>query len=238
MLTLLTLPPGPDVPSLSPFGVKAMLMLDMAGLDWDMEAVANPGRLPLGRAPALRLEDGALVAETDAIRAVAQERSGRALDGGPDHERRATARAFEALVEGSIYEAHVTERWSDPALYPASRDAALASAPAALRRPLGLLVRRSILRHMRSRDTGGLPEERRLARAGADLGHLAAKLGDGPFLMGEEPLAVDASAGAMLSAMAAGRGSPLGRLLAERPALVAYAERVLGLLRPRGGVSP
>ena len=232
MLTLLTLPAGPGVPSLSPFGVKAMLILDLAGLDWRVESVSNPARLPLGRVPALRLEDGTLVCETDAIRAVAEERSGRALDGGPDPARRATARAFEALVEGSIYEGLVVERWTDPALYPRSRDAALAGAPAALRRPLGLVIRRSIARAMRHRDTGGLPDERRVARVSADLGHLAAALGDKPFLMGEEPLAVDAAAGAMISAIVGpGDASALTRAVAAEPRLPDYAQRVMGLLR-------
>lgn len=232
MPVLYAMPAGFGLPTLSSFALKAMILLDLAGVDYAIETVVNPHRMPLGRVPVLRTDAGEIIAESDRVRRHVEAMTRHDFDAGHDSRGRAALRGLQALAEGPLYEALVMDRWAGPQLWPEMRAAAFAPVPAPARPLVQQIARRMVLNAMRRRDTAALPEELRLERAADAQTALQDWLGDRPFLGGDRPAGADAAVGAVIASIAAAPvETPLTATLDRHPALGAYGERVLGLLR-------
>lgn len=109
MLTLLTFPGSFGQPSHSPYCVKAMCLLEMAGVQWQPEYLDNPSKMPMGKLPVLR--DGEKLIPDSAHIQAHLEQAGADFYPGLTTQERAQAHAFVRLAEDSLSVHLVYGRW-------------------------------------------------------------------------------------------------------------------------------
>ena len=101
MLTLLTYPGTPTAFSLSPFCVKAAMLLARSGLPWQREDLSDPRKMPHQKLPVMKTPER-LVADSDGIRDWLEEQ-GLDFDEGLSPQDRARARALTHMAEDHLY---------------------------------------------------------------------------------------------------------------------------------------
>jgi len=229
MLTLVTYAPAFGQASASPFCVKAMYLLNLAGVPWQRQDTHDPRRWPKGKLPALQSETE-VIGDSDNIRLYLEE-NGADFDAGLSEVQRATSRALIRMVEEHLYFHIMLDRWADNAVWPTIRDTYFRAMPALLRKPITNRIRRDVLRGMDTQGMGRLTAGERLDRVEPDLQAITAHLWQGPFLFGARPTAADASVGPMLAAMAATpEGTALSRRVRGDLILSRYVDRVAATL--------
>ena len=224
MITLLTYAPSFGQPAASPFCVKAMMLLNMAGLEWTPEFLSDPRKMPYAKLPAIRV-NGEIIADSDNIRAWL-ERQGADFDDGLCAKDRAYSRALIRMVEEHLYFHVVYDRWADDAVWPVIRDTYFKMIPRPIRDLVTGSIRRPAVASLKQMGIGRFTPEERLARAELDLKAIADLL-TGPFLFGDKPTAADASVAPQIAGMMA---TPVATLLGDRlrsdKVLMDYVARV------------
>ena len=229
MLTLITYTPAFGQPSASPFCVKAMYLLNMAGVPWQRHDTNDPRKWPHAKLPAIQSETE-MIGDSDNIRAYLEEQ-GADFDAGLTEIQRATSRAFIRMVEEHMYFHILLDRWADDVVWPSVRDTYFQTIPKWLRPLVTGRIRKFVLRGMESQGLGRLTAGERLDRIEPDLQAIAAHLWQGQFLFGDTPTAADASVAAMLGAMAGTPGgTALSRRMKEDLLLTRYVARVADAL--------
>lgn len=227
MITLYGAGPNFGLPETSPYVTKTEVQLRMAGLPFE-KALAGPGESPKGQIPFID-DDGARIADSTFIRAYIEQKHGVDLDRGLDARQRAEAWAIERLLENHFSWTIGYERWLVPANFakgPAHFFDGLPEAVKAdvLARVEGAMKAVGIARHSRE-EIAWLAEK--------SLAALAELLADKPYLMGEEPTAVDATAFAMLAAaLSPFFETEVGKRARRFPNLVAYVDRMMARYYP------
>ncbi len=87
--------PGFGLPDPSPFCMKAMVLLKMAGLQYET-SICDPRKAPKGKGPVLH-DDGSLVPDTTFMRWHIEEKYGFDFDSGLSDQRRGISWAIEKL---------------------------------------------------------------------------------------------------------------------------------------------
>ena len=222
--TLLVFPPIFGLPSASPYSTKAMILLTMAGLDFRSRP-ADPRKAPKGKLPVL-IDGGRTIPDSHFIRRHLEREYGHDFDAGLDARERAVATAMTALVEDRLYWVGISERW----LYPENKVPVLemlGMVPAFAREFVRRLIARDIRRDLRGQGMGRHSREEALEIAEDVVATLAAQLGDRPFMMGNEPTGLDATAYPMLAGcMTPAFETRLRDMVAAHPTLVAYCARM------------
>jgi glutathione S-transferase len=225
VITLYTFGRNFGLPDGSPFVVKTMLLLKMAGLAY-REKTAAPFKAPKNKLPFIE-DDGEIIEDSTFIRLHIEKQYGFDFDAGLTGEQKAIGWALEKTCEDHLYWIVFAERWFD--------DANFVKGPAhffdALPVPLRHVVRAAIRRKMR-RDAWGQglvrhsPAQRaELARRG--LRAFSTLLGDKPYLFGDRPHGADATLGAFAMGALCPLFDSATREEAERlPNFVAYARRI------------
>jgi len=225
MLTLVTYPAGLGAFSLSPFCVKAALLLQTSGQLWQRRDSVDPRRTPHGKLPVLETSGG-LVPDTSAIRTYL-EHLGTDFDPGLSDDDRALSHGFSRMAEDHLYFHIVMDRWGDDAVWPTIRDLYFASIPRAMRAFVAGGLRRNLLRGLSVQGIERFTPQERFIRADADLKAIAARLRHRPFLFGNAPTAADFSVAPMLDAL---RRTPVATRLTKRVSqdetLTAYLDRI------------
>lgn len=225
MLTLLTYPRHGDVFSLSPFCVKAALLLTYAGQNWQREDLKDPRKMPHRKLPVLRTPDG-LVPDSSEIRRYL-ESSGAEFDAGLSSRDKAHAQALIRLAEDTLYFHVVYDRWANEAVWPSTRDAYFSEIPSLIRRPVTHSIRQSVCTGLAFQGTGRFNEGERKARLEQDLQVVTVLLKNSPFLMGGQITSTDFSVAAMLQAMRSTMvETKLVRRISDDPVLSGYVDRV------------
>ncbi|HYD78911.1 MAG TPA: glutathione S-transferase family protein [Paucimonas sp.] len=226
MITLHTFGPALGLPDTSPFVTKAMLLLKIAGLPY------KPTRKGFGKAPKGKLpyieDDGAIVADSTFIRLHIEKKYGIDLDRGLSQEQRAIAWSVEKMLEDHLYWAVVEARWCDDANFARGPATYFNSVPWPMRGVVAAMVRGKIRNMLKAHGMGRHSKDEIALLATKDIEALAAILGDKPYLMGDAPCGVDATAGAWVIGMLCKHFETPIRTAAEKhPNLVAYGERML-----------
>ncbi|MGB7240591.1 MAG: glutathione S-transferase family protein [Sulfitobacter sp.] len=237
MITLLTYPAMFGELCASPFGTKAIYLLNMSGYDWQREDLNDPRKMPRQKLPVIRVGDK-LIADSDEIRTYL-ETTGADFDAGLSDLDKATARAFQRMAEEHLYFHIVMDRWGNDAVWPSIREAYFHMIPALMRGIVTRSMRKKLMAGMHAQGLGRLTASERMDRLEPDLQAITARLWTGKFLMGDRPSAVDASVGAMLGAM---RATPVETALTRRVShdaiLSGYIDRVRAALSQRNVAVP
>ncbi|WP_291728052.1 glutathione S-transferase family protein [Leisingera sp. F5] len=225
MLTLLTYPNNGPVFSLSPFCVKAALLLAFSGQSWIREDLNDPRKMPHRKLPVLRTPGG-LVPDSNAIRAWL-EQQGADFDSALGTRDRAQAQMLIRMAEDTLYFHVVRDRWDNDAVWPTIRDSYFQEIPALIRRPVTGAIRRSVHNGLMFQGTARFNETERNQRLHQDLRALADLLKGQDFLFGAQISSADFSVASMLQAMGTTpvRTALVSRIL-DDTVLQPYVDRV------------
>lgn len=216
---------APGLPDVSPYVTKAMTLLKMAGVDYVVETT-SPGRAPKGKLPYID-DDGVLVPDSTLIRFHLEKTRGIDFDTGLSAEQRAHGWAIEKLCEDHLIPIVAVLRWRDEANFERGVGAFFEKTMPAPLRPTRWLIRRIILRRLRSSGVGRFTPAEIDLLGERDVEALATLMGDRPFLMGDRPCAADAAVFAALALLLdpASSGKLRDHALST-PNLVAYRDRM------------
>lgn len=225
-LTLYATRAGFGLPDTSPFVMKTEVQLKMAGLAYE-RASTIPPQAPNGKLPYID-DHGEVVGDSTFIRAHLERKHGIDLDAGLDALQRAQAWAIERLLEDHLYFAMVWFRWIDPDNFARGPAHFADAAPEPERARLREEMQARKLAELRAQGLGRHTPERIAELGERSIDALAQWLGDKPYLMGESPSAVDATALGMLACVATPFfDTPLRDAVRVRPSLAAYVDRMM-----------
>jgi glutathione S-transferase len=226
MITLYSFGPAEGLPDLSPFVMKTMTLLKIAGLDY-REDRAGYRRAPKGKLPFID-DNGTIVADSTFIRWHIEKTRNLDFDAHLTKEQRAVAWAAEKLCEDHLYWLVVRDRWLDENNFRRGPAKFFERAPALIRPLISGMVRRKISNALHVQGLGRhSPEEAaQIGRKGVDT--LATLLGDTPYLFGERAGGADATLFAFVAGLLyKGWDSPLRTVAQQRPNLVRYRDRIM-----------
>ncbi|PSL16560.1 glutathione S-transferase family protein [Shimia abyssi] len=231
MLTLLTFPGDATSPTHSPFCLKAMCLLEMAGQDWQPELVQDLAILPLGRAPVLRAGDR-LIPDSHHIQGYLEALGADFYPGVSDQDR-AIAHALIRMTEENLRTGLVYSRWLDPQIWPIMREAFFADVPAPARADVANGVQEHVRAGLMAHGIAQFDPADRLHRLVKDVDAIELTLGRGPFLFGDLPTAADAAIAPVLDMlMTLPVETDIKRAVASRHTLTAYVSRVRAAIYP------
>ena len=224
MITLITFPSAFGEVSASPFCVKAMAMLNMAGVAWQREDTNDPRKMPYQKLPVIRV-DGQLIGDTTLIRRYLEGR-GADFDPGLNDLQKAQSRAFIHMAEDNLYFHQLLDRWENDKVWAILQNSFFGDIPKVLRGLISGRVRAAQLKAGKAQGLGRFTAAERLDLIEPDLQAIAMIVGEG-FLIGDVPSSADISVAAVLAGMMATPvETPLQQRVAGDPVLSAYVDRV------------
>ncbi len=231
MITLYTFGPAFGLPDPSPFCMKALMLLKMAGLEFRTET-ADLRKAPKGKAPYMD-DNGTRIADSTFIRFHLESTHGIDFDAGLSEAERAAAWAFEKLCEDNLYWAIVYSRWLNDENFNAGPVQFFKAVPAPMRPFVVSMVRRQVRRDLKGQGYGRHSQAEADVLASRAIGHIAAYIGDKPYLMGDKPCGADAIVFATLASLLCDIfESPLLGATAKHKNLVAYCDRLMAQYFP------
>lgn len=193
--------------------------------------IAKPNMQDLQKSPKGKLpfieDDGQLLGDSTFIIEHLKAKYGNPLDAHLSPAERATALAFQRLMEENLYWAVLYTRWIEPEGWPKTRAAFFGSLPAPLKWLVPPLARRSMRRQLHGHGMGRHSPQEIHGIGMRDIAALSEFLGDKPFFMGEEPSSIDATAYAFLANLVwVPLESPMYARAKQLPNLEAYCQRM------------
>ena len=214
----------------SPFVVKMQAYLSLAGLPFEMRR-ADLRKAPKGQLPYIS-DNGKIVADTRFIIDHLKATHGDPLDGHLDARQKAELHAWQRMIEESLYWTIVYSRWIDDAGWRVFAPMVFDFLPRPLRAIVPPLIQRRVRRTLHGQGTVRHSQDEIYALGARDLEALATLLGDRPYMLGDKPTSLDASAaGFLINILQAPIESSLKADTARHANLVAYAERMRAMLK-------
>jgi glutathione S-transferase len=232
LITLYTFGPYFGQPDPSPFVMKAMILLKMAGLDY-VEDRNGFRQAPKGKLPYID-DNGEKIADSTFIRLHIEKNYGFDFDAGLTDEQKAVGWALEKLCEDHLYWLGIAERWLIDANFNKGPAQFFDAAPAPLRPLIRAVIRNKVRKAAVAQGLyrHSADERRELARRA--VAAIAIILGDKPFLFGDRAHGADASVGAFLFAGACPLfDSPSRDDAAKLANLADYVRRIRATYFPR-----
>ncbi|HYD87009.1 MAG TPA: glutathione S-transferase family protein [Vitreimonas sp.] len=212
-------------PSPSPFVLKCDMQLQMFGAPFE-RAIADLDSVPKHKAPYVE-DDGRIIEDSTFIRFYFEQKLGADLDSGLSFAERGAAWGLERMLEDRLAMIMAHERWLVDANFEKGPRLFFMDAPEPARTALCKEVREQLHTMMVRHGIGRHSREERMLLAERDISAVAAVLGDKPYLFGDTPSAVDASAFGVLSSCATPFfDTPLSGLVLEHANLRSYLQRL------------
>lgn len=225
-LTLYATRAGFGLPDTSPFVLKTEVQLQMAGVAYDRVS-AIPPQAPRGKLPYID-DHGVVVADSTFIRAHIERTYGIDLDAGLDPSQRAQAWAIERMLEDHLYFAMVWFRWLEPANFAKGPAHFADTAPEGQREQLRRDLQARKQAELHAQGLGRHTPEGIAELGTRSIDALATLLDDKPWLMGDAPSGVDATAFGMLACVLTPFfDTPLRRAAEAHANLAAYVARMM-----------
>jgi glutathione S-transferase len=152
MITLYTFGPFFGLPDPSPFVIKAMLLLKLAGLPY-REDRGGFRKAPKGKLPYIN-DGGLIVADSTFIRFHIEKKYGFDFGAGLIPEQKAVAWASEKMCEERLYWAGVATRWLDDANFAKGPAQFFKVVPLPFRPIVQSLVRRKVKKTLKLQGFG------------------------------------------------------------------------------------
>ena len=226
MITLYGFGPGFGLPEISPFVTKTEVQLKMAGLDY-RKARAMPPASPKGQLPFID-DDGQTIADSTFIRAHIERKYGFDFDAGLSREARAQAWACERMIEHHVYWALVGARWVDPENFAKGPAHFFDGAPDDRRERLREDAQFRVAENYLLSGLGRHAPDDDVELALRSILALSVQLSDKPYLMGDRPCGMDATAfGALAGILTPFFASNLRNRVLEFENLTAYVDRMM-----------
>jgi len=227
MITLHTFGPRFGLPDPSPFCMKAMVLLKMAGLEFQTRS-ADLRKAPKGKAPYME-DKGQIIADSTLIRFHLEKNYGIDFDDGLSEAERGVAWAFEKLCEDNLYWAILHARWVKDDNFNAGPKEFFEAIPAPIRLFLVPIIRRGVISNLKGQGMGRHTEAEIVEIAARGIDGIAGFLGDKPYLMGANPCGADAAVFSTVSgALVEMFDTPLIAATAKHSNLVEYRDRLMG----------
>jgi glutathione S-transferase len=200
MIKLYQFDPAFGLPNASPFCMKLETYLRMARLPFEIAPASLRAfnKAPKGKMPYID-DDGKVIADTTHIIDYLKASYGDPLDGWLGADQRATALAFQRLIEENLYWAVVYTRWVEPAGWAQTQSAFFGKLPAPLKWIVPPLARRGLIRQLHGHGMGRHSRQEILDIGKRDITALADYLASKPYFMGSKPCSLDASVYAFLA---------------------------------------
>ncbi|MGO9135960.1 MAG: glutathione S-transferase family protein [Methylovirgula sp.] len=231
MIVLYTFGPYFGLPDASPFVMKAMMLLKLAGLAYT-ENREGYAKAPKGKLPYID-DDGEIICDSTFIRFHIEKKYGFDFDAGLTAEQRALAWAIEKMCDEHLYFVGIDIRWRDPENFRKGPAHFFDFVPAAVRPVVRNMIRRKVVKGLVAQGFGR-HSKAEIAELGIrDVEALAAILGEKPYLIGDRPCAADAAVFSFLVGLLAPTFDSEVRAAAERHVnLVAYVKRMMSAYFP------
>lgn len=226
-LELVTLPAAFGLRNVSPFCVKAEMLLTALDLPFTKSEIQDPRKAPKGKLPYL-VDDGVVVADSELIAVHLDARTQGRVFGGLTPEQNARGLAFTRLAEDHLYWLMVASRWLDDGWWPNIVAGFFGFVPALIRPLASNAARRDVRRTL---DLHGLGRHTRAEQedfARRDLAALEAAVAQGGWIGGTDAPSVHDFAVAGLLSTVYDQQPPtwLNPIAETFPELRAYTERV------------
>ena len=226
MIKLVQFPPAFGLPNASPFCMKLETYLRMTGLPYELVNSGDVLKAPKRKLPYIE-DDGTVVTDTTFIIEHLKQRHGDPLDAALSPQQRACGTAFQRLFEEDLYWALVHTRWATDAGWALTRPAFFGTMPAPLSWFVPAMARRGLLAELRGHGMGRHSAAEIGTIGCRDLTAVADFLDDKPFMLGDKPSSIDATAYAFLSnVLWTPVDGPNVRHARDRPTLERYCLRM------------
>jgi glutathione S-transferase len=226
MITLYCFRPAPGLPDLSPFVVKAMTLLKLAGLEYELNSKGF-ARAPKGKLPYID-DEGVIVADSTLIRWHLEEERGIDFDAHLSPEQKAIAWAVEKMCEEHLYWLIVRDRWLDDANFEKGPAKIFERIFAPARPLIKRLIRGKVKKTLHLQGVGRHSADEAARLGVKDIETLATLLGDKSYLFGDVACGADATVFAFVAAvLSPSWESPIRDAAAAAPNLVAYRDRLM-----------
>ena len=200
MLELVTLPPAFGLRNVSPFCLKAEMLLTSLDLPFTLSEEADPRKAPKGKLPFL-IDGDIRIADSELITEYLNELTQGKVYAGLSDAQKAQGLALSRLAEDHLYWLMVASRWLDDAWWPNIVDGFFGFIPGIVRPLIAKISRRQVAK---TYDLHGLgrhtPEEQR-GFAERDLAALAAAVPADGFLFGDTPNIFDFSVAGLMAGL-------------------------------------
>lgn len=228
MIQLYQFAPAFGLPNASPFCRKLETYLRMAQLPFETPrfTLSALQKAPKGKLPYVR--DGVrTVADSGQVIDYLKATYGDALDGWMDAPQRATALAWQRLLEEHLYWALLHSRWMTDDGWALTRPAFFGDLSAPLSWIVPPLARRGMARELHGHGMGRHTASEIAELGCRDLTALSDFLADKPYCMGAQPCSLDATAYAFVAnVLCAPLHSALWKHAGTLPNLDAYCVRM------------
>lgn len=221
MITLHTFGPLFGLPDPSPFVLKTMAQLRMAGIPFAVQS-GGLADAPKGKLPFID-DDGVQVGDSVFITDHLRRAHGVDLDAHLTPVQKAQAWAVERMLEDHLYVAILHTRWMDDANFEAGPSQFFTGAPPEFMADARERVRLAL----HGQGVGRHTDAEIADLAERDLAAAATLLGDGPYLFGDTPCAADATLfGFTASVLPTLFETPLRAAAQRRPNLIIHMDRI------------
>lgn len=226
--------PGNDaLPSHSPFCMKAICLLEMAGIAWEPEISVDVSVQPLGKLPVLRA--GAQVIPDSSNIEDYLSAQGYDFDIGLSAAQKAVSHALKSMVEHNLTLGMVHDRWLDERVWPVMREEFFAAVPDEAREMVAEQGRAPVRAGLTSQGIARFSAQDRKTRLGRDLAVLETVLGDQAFLFGDGPSSADAAIAPVLDMiLRLPAKTDLWAAVEAVPTFAPYVARVRAAIYPGG----
>jgi glutathione S-transferase len=234
MITLYKFISAWGLPDISPFCSKLEIYLRMAGWDYETK-VGDSRKAPKGKLPFIEMNGQTLSDSSDiidALEARADHPLRAPLDTGLPASDKAVGRAMQSMLEEHFYFVSAWNRWGkdegwvqfQPVLKDFVKQVGVPGFAAGL---VTGLIRRDVIKSIRNQGVGHHTEAQINAIGIKLLSAVADWLGDKPYMLGDKPRTLDATAYAFLiGVLDAPVQGPIKSYLQSKTNLVAYCARM------------
>lgn len=228
-LTLFQFQRGMGVPNLSPFCMKAEILLKMTGQPFQIETMDDPRKAPKGKLPMLR--DGSTdIADSTFIQTHLEQAHGVDFYPGYAAKDRAIGHAVSRMCEERLYWVMIYSRWIEPANWPKISQFWFGGMPPIICSIIPKIAQKQVKGNLQAQGVGRHTREDIYSLGITDINAVADILGDNEFLLGSTASGADAAAYPFIeNALLEELPCPLLDAAKARDNLIRYAQRCRAL---------
>jgi glutathione S-transferase len=231
MLTLHIFGPAYGLPDGSPFGIKAMMLLKLAGLPFETKH-SDLRKAPRGKLPVLD-DDGEIIPDSTFIRMHLENKYKIDFDAALTPRERGIAWSIEKMLEDHAYWLEMQERWLNDVNFERGPAINFKATPPLIRPLVIKMIRRRIQKSVWAQGSGRYSKEERRFLAERVMQNASAMLGDNLYMMGDKPCGADATCFAFTaSALTPLFDTPMSASARQYPNLIAYCDRMYAQFFP------